>query len=87
MREARDLSVGAPFDYLASTMIYIPWDIPEPDKAGYQQAVERSLIKLCLAAGGRTLALFTSHAALKATYAAIQSPLEEGGVLLLGQGI
>ena len=33
------------------------------------------------------MALFTSHAALKATYAAIQSPLEEGGILLLGQGI
>lgn len=82
-----ELLLGAPFDYQRSTMIYIPRDIPEPGTEGYQQAVERVLIELCRATQGRTMALFTSHAALRATYAAIQAPLEEEPILVLGQGV
>ena len=87
LREADEMVLDAPFDYLASTMIYLPQDIPEPDKAGYQQGVGQSLVELCRATRGRTLALFTSHAALRTTYNAIQAPLEEEGILILGQGI
>jgi DNA polymerase-3 subunit epsilon/ATP-dependent DNA helicase DinG len=49
--------------------------------------VRQSLVELCRATRGRTLALFTSHAALRTTYNAIQTPLEEEGILILGQGI
>ncbi|HJX69537.1 MAG TPA: helicase C-terminal domain-containing protein, partial [Dehalococcoidia bacterium] len=87
LKEAKELKVDAPFDYMASTMIYLPQDIPEPGKADYQQKVEQSLIELCRVTRGRTLVLFTSHAALRATYNAIQAPLEEEGILVLGQGI
>jgi DNA polymerase-3 subunit epsilon/ATP-dependent DNA helicase DinG len=87
LREARELSIGTPFNYLTSTMIYTPQDIPEPGKGGYQQGVEKSLVELCCATRGRTLVLFTSYAALRATYAAIQAPLEKEGLLILGQGI
>ncbi|MGB9633209.1 MAG: ATP-dependent DNA helicase, partial [Chloroflexaceae bacterium] len=68
-------------------LVYIPDDIPEPNQRGYQQAVEQALIELCIAAGGRTLALFTANGALKQTYAAIQEPLEEHEIAVLGQGI
>lgn len=87
LREADEMVIDAPFDYVASTMIYLPQDIPEPDKAGYQEGVGQSLIELCRATQGRTLALFTSHAALRTTYNAIQASLEEEGILILGQGI
>jgi DNA polymerase-3 subunit epsilon/ATP-dependent DNA helicase DinG len=33
------------------------------------------------------MVLFTSHAALRNTYNAIQSPLEEEGIMVLGQGV
>lgn len=82
-----ELLLGAPFDYPRSTMVYIPHNIPEPGSPGYQQTVERVLMELCRACRGRTLVLFTSHAALRATQAAIQAPLEEEGILVLGQGV
>jgi DNA polymerase-3 subunit epsilon/ATP-dependent DNA helicase DinG len=47
----------------------------------------QTLVELCRATGGRTLALFTSASALRATHAAIQSPLSQAGILVLGQGI
>jgi DNA polymerase-3 subunit epsilon/ATP-dependent DNA helicase DinG len=68
-------------------MIYLPHDIPGPTSASYQQALEKTLIDLCRTCRGRTLVLFTSHAALRTTQAAIQAPLEEEGILVLGQGV
>ncbi|MDP9354913.1 MAG: exonuclease, partial [Chloroflexota bacterium] len=44
-----------------------------------------TLVELCGATRGRALVLFTSHAALQATYRAIKAPLEEQGVLVLAQ--
>ncbi len=82
-----ELLLGAPFDYLTSTMIYLPHDIPDPSSIGYQQALEGALIELCRTCRGRTLVLFTSHAVLRTTQAAIRGPLEQEGILVLGQGV
>jgi predicted DnaQ family exonuclease/DinG family helicase len=87
LSEPNELVVDPPFDYITSTMIYLPQDMPEPDKAGYQHAVGEALVELCRATRGRTLALFTSHASLRSAYGAIQSTLDEEGILVLGQGI
>ncbi len=85
--EADELAIEAPFDYKSSTMIYLPQDIPEPETPGYQQGVAVSLMELCRATRGRTLVLFTSHAALRTAYAAVQEPLGREGILVLGQGL
>ena len=87
LKNAVELTVDAPFDYLNSALIYLPQGIPEPNRPGYQKMVEQSLIDLCRATRGRTLILFTSHAALRATRATLQPPLEEEGILVLGQGV
>ncbi len=87
LRDFRGLQIGVSFDYITSTMIYIPNDIPEPYHPQYHRAVEGVLVELCRAAGGRTMVLFTSHAALKRVHAAIQPPLEREGILVLGQGV
>jgi len=84
---ASELSLGAPFDYKKSTMIYLPYDVPDPRDSGYQEALERTLVELCRVCRGRTLVLFTSHAALRTTQVAIKAPLEEEGILVLGQGV
>ncbi len=85
--EAEELMLESPFDYEQQALLYIPNDIPEPNQRGYQQAIEQALIELCTATGGRTLALFTANSALKQTYNAIQEPLEEQEIAVLGQGL
>ncbi len=87
LEEAGTLAIDAPFDYASSTMMYMPQDMPEPDRAGYQHAVAQGIVDLCRATEGHTLALFTSHAALRAAYGAVQAPLEEDSILVMGQGI
>jgi DNA polymerase-3 subunit epsilon/ATP-dependent DNA helicase DinG len=85
--KADELLVESPFDYRASTLICLPRDMPEPNESGYQEKMERSLVELCRMSGGRTLVLFTSHAALRDTYSKIQPLLEEDDILVVGQGI
>ncbi len=87
LHNPKEVLLESPFDYLASTMVYLPDDIPDPGRPGYQEAVQGLLIELCQASRGRALALFTSHSALRATQAAIQAPLEKEGILVMGQGV
>ena len=85
--DADFLALGSPYDFQSSTMLYIPNDIPEPsDRHGHQRAVERGLINLCKATGGRTLALFTSYTQLQKTSAAISPALAEQGITVFEQG-
>jgi len=87
LAEAGELLLGSSFDYGKAAMVFIPEDIPEPGQVGYQKAVEQVLVALCRAAEGRTLALFTSHSALRASYEAIRTSLAADGILVLAQGI
>jgi len=87
LKEVSELLLGSSFDYVGSAMVYIPEDIPEPGQPGYQQAVEQVLIDLCRVTHGRALVLFTSYAALRASYGAIRTPLQGEDILVLGQGI
>ncbi len=80
------LAVGSPFDYAASTLVYLVTDIPEPNQAGYQPVVERALIDLFRASQGRGLALFTSYSQLRATSRAISARLLEDGIVVYEQG-
>lgn len=82
-----ELSVGSPFDYLNSTLLYIPTDIPEPGASYYQKMVERALVDLCRATEGQALLLFTSYSQLRATYRALSRELERDGIIIYGQGL
>lgn len=85
--DPRELLLGSPFDYERSTLVLVPHDLPQPGEHGYQRAFEEALVDLCRASEGRALVLFTSHAALRATYRAIRGPLEEDDILALAHGI
>jgi DNA polymerase-3 subunit epsilon/ATP-dependent DNA helicase DinG len=87
LKAPEELYLDSPFDYQKQALVYIPNDIPEPNQKGYQQALEQALVELCTATGGRALVLFTANSALRMTYKAIQEPLEEQGIAVLGQGI
>jgi DNA polymerase-3 subunit epsilon/ATP-dependent DNA helicase DinG len=80
------LDVGTPFDYVSSTLLYLPNDLPgQDDRNKQQQAIERSIIELAVALGGRTMCLFTSYAQLRQTAAAISGRLRLGGITVFDQ--
>ena len=79
-----ELQVGSPFDYVNSTLLYIPERLPEPNQPGYQRQLEQAILELCRATNGRALVLFTSHSALRATYRALQRPLRGIGAAAAG---
>lgn len=59
------LDVGSPFDYENNALLYCPTDLPDPRADGHRDARLAELESLIVAAGGRTLALFTSWAAMR----------------------
>ncbi len=84
--EAEELVVGSPFDYENSVLLFIPNDIPDPNQGSAQHMVDTTLINLCKAVGGRTLALFTSYAQLKRTSNDIAPELQKAGITIYEQG-
>lgn len=80
------VTVESPFDYKSSTLLYLPDPLPAPNHPHYQQAVEQAIIEAAQATGGRTLALFTSYAQLRATADAIRAPLDRLGITVLQHG-
>jgi ATP-dependent DNA helicase DinG len=60
------LDVGSPFDYEHQALLYCAAHLPDPRAPGYEAALLDELEGLVTAAGGRTLALFTSRRAMAA---------------------
>lgn len=81
------LQLGSPFNYRRSTLLAAFTDIPQPNSPDYTPAVAEAVRELVRASGGRALALFTSHAALRAVAAVVRGELEREGILVLAQGI
>ncbi len=69
------------------TLLYFPNDVPEPNAPQYQRHLDEALIQIATALEGQTVVLFTSHAALRSSYATIKPLLETRGILVLGQGV
>ena len=67
-----ELDVGSPFDYEAHALLYCAAHLPDPRNPGYVEALTEELGDLIEAAGGRTLALFTSFRVLDEAAAALQ---------------
>lgn len=84
---AYELSVGSPFDYESSVLLYIANDIPEPsDRSGHQRAVEQGILKLCQSTGGKALVLFTSYDQLKRTSQYLSPRLAQNNIRIYEQG-
>ncbi len=76
----------SPFPYRTNAIFAVPSDAPFPDDPGFQSYVENTVPDLILAAGGRTLVLFTSYDSLRHTYAAVQPKLIREGIDVYRQG-
>jgi ATP-dependent DNA helicase DinG len=55
-----ELDVGSPFDHSKQAILYCPAHLPPPNADGVSGAALAELLELIIAAGGRTLALFSS---------------------------
>jgi ATP-dependent DNA helicase DinG len=60
------LDVGNPFAYDEQALLYCPLHLPDPRHPDYEAAMHDELAALIEAAGGRTMALFTSWRAMHA---------------------
>jgi DNA polymerase III epsilon subunit family exonuclease len=69
------------------TLLYVPNDVPEPNAPQYQRHLEEALVQLATSLEGQVVALFTSHASLRSSYATIKPLLETRGILVLAQGM
>jgi ATP-dependent DNA helicase DinG len=78
-----ELNVGSPFDYRAHSLLYVARHLPDRRAEGAEEALFEELGLLIEAAGGRTLALFTSR---RATEAAAEALAPELPYALLLQG-
>lgn len=70
------LDVGSPFDYDEQALLYCATSLPVPSDAQWEPAMHDELAALIEAAGGRTLALFTSYRALHAAVEAMRDQLD-----------
>jgi ATP-dependent DNA helicase DinG len=73
--EVTVLDVGSPFDYEHHALLYCAMHLPDPREATYEAAMHDELAALIEAAGGRTLALFTSYRAMDAAVDALKRRL------------
>ncbi len=80
-----ELTVGSPFNYKDSTLLYLASDIPEPNQPGYQRYLEEAIVDVAVALGGRTMVLFTAYGQLNKTAAAIEGRLSENDITVLAQ--
>jgi ATP-dependent DNA helicase DinG len=78
-----ELNVGSPFDYRSHSLLYVARHLPDRRAEGAEEALFEELGLLIEAAGGRTLALFTSR---RATEAAAEALAPELPYSLLLQG-
>ena len=68
-------NVESPFDYQSNAVLYCSKHLPNPNSAEFTKLMHEELFHLIAAAGGRTLALFTSYKALDLAVEAMRKKL------------
>lgn len=79
------LDVGSPFDFANQGVLYMPKHLPEPGRDGPSQEVLTELGELIDAAGGRTLALFSSWRGVEAADLHLRKVLAELPIKIITQ--
>ncbi len=85
--DCQDLLVGSPFDYQKAALLLIPEDMPPPNSDRYIDAMVKVLTDLGTSMQGRTMALFTSYASLRAVAQRLRAPLMGEGIQVLAQSV
>lgn len=77
---------GSQADREQQTLLCLPDDVPEPNVSQYQRHLDDALVALATALGGRLVAIFPSHAALRSSAQNIRRTLEQRDILVMAQG-
>ncbi|WP_205855756.1 ATP-dependent DNA helicase, partial [Phytoactinopolyspora endophytica] len=81
----RGLDVGSPFDYGKQAILYVARDLPTPGRDGLRPEAVDALVELISAAGGRTLALFSSRRGAEEAAEAVRDRLPDNPILCQGE--
>jgi ATP-dependent DNA helicase DinG len=73
--ETNQINVGSPFDYRAHALLYVARHLPDRRAPEAEAEIHKELALLIKAAGGRTLALFTSRRATEEAAVALAAEL------------
>ncbi|MGA7180622.1 MAG: ATP-dependent DNA helicase [Thiobacillaceae bacterium] len=76
---AETLAVDSPFDYPRQGVLYVPENLPEPNRPEHTDAVVDAALPVIEASGGRTFLLFTSFRALERARARIEAAFKQRG--------
>lgn len=87
LSEADSLVTPSPFDFQQAVLTLVVDDLPEPGMPGYDFALHEVLADATSAAGGRTLSLFTSHAALRIAAETMREYLTSEDIRILAQRV
>ena len=79
--------LGSPFNYHNSSLLIIPTDVPTPQSENYMEYVTTNIIQSATAAGGRTMALFTSHSAVRQAFNLLNQKMQDSNIAVLAQGL
>ena len=78
--------MGSPFSYHDRVLILTPKDMPDIQNAKkYQATIERIIIEIATALGGKTMSLFTSYSQLRQTSRGVTPRLKLGNINVLDQ--
>lgn len=89
MDEYGVFDAGTPFDYANQSALYVPESLVEPTPANaarWRVQAQQTMRKLVLAAGGRSLLLFTSTKAMEEAHTALAPSFRAAGLQVLIQG-
>ena len=78
--------LGSPFDFPNSALVCVPNDMPEPSAPNYMESAAQAIGDTAIAAGGRTMALFTSYASLREAAEALRGTMKSQGSISLCRG-
>ena len=83
-----ELLLGSPFDYAEQCRLFIPTFIPEPGarEKDFNALFTAMVGELAITAGGRTMVLYTSDAALESSARILRKMLPPEGIEVLAQG-
>jgi ATP-dependent DNA helicase DinG len=70
------------YDFENNMAVYLPTDMPEPNAAGYRDALEQLIFEVHTALGGGTLTLFTNRRDMEDMYERLKEPLAAQRVTL-----
>jgi ATP-dependent DNA helicase DinG len=76
---AETLAVDSPFDYPRQGVLYVPENLPEPNRQEHTDAVVDAALPVIAASGGRAFLLFTSLRALERARTQLEAAFKERG--------